>query len=609
MFAHIGDHLAPGMVAPPDAAPADPSALDGPDFGDRSVCQVFSNIARANVLQPFASGGGGQGRGSGWVTRVGDENLIVTNHHVVDQAAAVHVSFPAYGKRKFEVEVAGDYPEGDLALLRMKEKADVRPMTLADSDRVRSATKVLAVGYPLGQTHQKMTMGVVAGHELLGPNEVLQTDAAINPGNSGGPLVAEGTTAVLGVNSSIIRGSNNVGYAIPANSVKTFLRNYAALKGGDGTVLVSKPVMGMFCQKSNEQQTAYLGNPGGGYYVSYVLPGSLMHNGGLRKGDQIYAVNGHKVSMYGETTVPWSDTPVSVSRILNRLTLGDEVNVSVYRLGAAVEIKVTFEPCDPRAVRPVYFPYDKITYEAFAGMVVSDLTQNHVGVLMRTNPLLSRFLMPENLLNGAVVVTHVFPGSTIQDQGLILPGSVITKVNDTLINSVSDYRSFFRDSPRCKCYSFETDMNSVCVVSREQVIQGEAWMPKTYNYKTSELVDVLSGRPGRPASDGGSDGSQGGFQPRVGTRVAFSNYKKGPPVGKGVVTKVYPSGKTVKLQLVNGDLVKQRVSHCSVDELIEEWGKDHPADCGCGCGDSDDDMQARLGLSHLSVLEYRQITR
>ena len=622
-----------GDESPDDMGPPSSESVGGEeDIGSRSVCQVFSNIARSNVLQPFVSGGGGQGRGSGWVTTVDGEQLIVTNHHVIDQAKTVHVTFPFSGKKQYSVEIAGDYPEGDLALLRVTEKPRLVSFTLANSDTVKSATRVLAIGYPLGQIHQKVTTGVISGHEMLGSNEVLQTDAAINPGNSGGPLVHEHTREVYGVNSSIMRGQQNVGYAIPSNTVKTFLKNFIQLKGGSqahgGTVLISKPVLGMFCQKSNDNQTEYLGNPKeGGYFVNYVLPGSLFHNegAGIQRGDQIFQINGNKVSMYGETTVAWSKNPVAVSRLLDRLTFGDKVTVGVYRNGKTVSVAITFRPCDPRAVKPVYFPYGKIEYEAFAGMVVSDLTQNHVAVLLRANPLLSRFLLPGNLLQSALVVTHVFPGSAVQTQGLVGPGSVITKVNDTPVGSVADFRDFFATNRDAKYYSFETDLNSVCVVSKSQIVTEEAWLTETYKYTPSAILNGFKTQQVRFMDDDevSSLGSQA-FLPQVGSRVGFSERKRGPTVGHGVVTKIYPSGKTVKLQLVNGDLMKHRISHltpCSVDDLIAEEDMEACGrDCGCGCGgkkgSGDDEksdegeervtvaMQMQLGMAHLSFEEF-----
>jgi len=75
-------------------------------------------------------------------------------------------------------------------------------------------------------------------------------------------------------------------------------------------------------------------------------------------------------------------------------------------------------------------------------MVVAQLAQNHVGALMRANPLLTRFLLPSNLLKSAVVVTHVFPGSAIQEQALVGVGSIIQSINNVPIKTIEDFRTF-----------------------------------------------------------------------------------------------------------------------------------------------------------------------
>src|SRR5204862_2813416 len=97
---------------------------------------------------------------------------------------------------------------------------------LGNSDHLRVAQWVLAVGSPLG-LDQSVTAGIVSGlgqpgsHKVLGERVrgYVQTDAAINPGNSGGPLVNL-AAEVVGINTLINVGPGGAyGYAIPINQV------------------------------------------------------------------------------------------------------------------------------------------------------------------------------------------------------------------------------------------------------------------------------------------------------------------------------------------------------------------------------------------------------
>jgi S1-C subfamily serine protease len=467
-------------------------------FGLRSVGQVFNQQSKQNICQPFAPGQHGEGRGSGFMTMINNEALMVTNHHVVDQCATLQVSFPAHGKERFTAEIYATNPERDLALLRVHiDPTEIKCLVFADTDHIVSAAPAYACGFPLGQEGLKITSGVVSGFETLGNQVLIQTDVALNPGNSGGCLVTP-QGGVLGINSSIIKGQNNVGYAIPSRVVQTFIKNVQHLMSQTETpetpLFVSSPVMGAFCQKSSKVQTENLGNPTeGGYFVNYVLAGSLLDISGVQVGDQIHSIDGHSVDMLGQTHVSWSNTPVSLWRVFDRCSFGDTVGMSVYRNGVSVECKVNYQPCDPRAVAPKYFPFQTIEYEVIAGMVVQQLSQNHLPILMRLNPLLSSYLLPSNLLHPAVVVTHVFPSTSVQNQRLINIGNRITAINGVNISTIDDFRTFFSSHGSDKVFNFQTDFNNTCVVSKEEIVNDSTYA--NYRIPKSSLMAFLTAAP------------------------------------------------------------------------------------------------------------------
>ena len=177
----------------------------------------------------------GQATGSGFV--ISKDGYIVTNDHVVEGASKVQVKIGTSGKAQ-DAQVVGADPSRDLALLKV-DGHDLKTLPLGDSSKVEVGDSTYAIGNPFGLDHT-FTEGIVSAlnRTLQSPNGsnisgAIQTDAAINPGNSGGPLLDSGGN-VIGVNSQIATGSQSgsgeggnvgIGFAIPSNTVKTFIND------------------------------------------------------------------------------------------------------------------------------------------------------------------------------------------------------------------------------------------------------------------------------------------------------------------------------------------------------------------------------------------------
>jgi putative serine protease PepD len=258
---------------------------------------------------------------------VDSNGTIVTNAHVVGDNRQVQVRFN--DKSDFvDAQVLSVDASTDLAALKVDESAaqGVRPLKLADSDKVQVGDTAIAIGYPLG-LDRTATAGIISGLErqIQSPNgfsidKVIQTDAPINPGNSGGPLLnAEGE--VIGVNSQIAtagggEGSVGIGFAIPANTVKQVL---PALESG------------------NAPEHAYLGlqtttpsNGDDGAQIAQATPGGPSARAGLQAGDVVTKVDGQDVH-----------TPDDVAAAIADNKPGDKVQVTVQRGGSQHTIDVT----------------------------------------------------------------------------------------------------------------------------------------------------------------------------------------------------------------------------------------------------------------------------
>ena len=174
-------------------------------------------------------------KGSGFI--INTDGFAITNAHVIQGetkiAAILYQNIPGgLSRRRIEnVEIVALNPFFDLALIKLPPQKDLklRHAVLGSLDDVNAGEAVFAVGNPLG-LERSVSQGIVSNRNRNIEGQIyLQTDAAINPGNSGGPMFnLKGE--VIGVTSRGARAdmADNLGFAIPVNYVKDFLRNREA---------------------------------------------------------------------------------------------------------------------------------------------------------------------------------------------------------------------------------------------------------------------------------------------------------------------------------------------------------------------------------------------
>ena len=237
--------------------------------------------------------------GSGVIVRVsGQRNpLVLTNNHVIAQAAPEQIAINLADGRLLRPGRVWSDPESDVAILRLDGADTVTSATLGNSDNARVGQWVLAIGSPFG-LNQTVTHGIVSARERgqisLGSTirikDFLQTDAAINPGSSGGPLInLDGE--VIGINTAIAshNGSNSgVAFSIPINLVKRVMSQL--LEKGS----VSRGYLGMQLADSFEPTAALkLGlDRAVGALVETVYPDTPAAMAGLRANDVVLQLDG-----------------------------------------------------------------------------------------------------------------------------------------------------------------------------------------------------------------------------------------------------------------------------------------------------------------------------
>jgi len=174
------------------------------------------------------------GGGSGFI--ISKDGLILTNKHVVSDAAAEYTVLTNHGE-KYPAKVLSLDTDQDLAVIKInvtkESTTSLSAVVLGDSDNLQIGQTVIAIGNALGEFRNTVSVGVVSGLDRTitasggGVTEtiknLIQTDAAINSGNSGGPLLnLKGE--VIGINTAMASGAENIGFAIPINKAKVILQ-------------------------------------------------------------------------------------------------------------------------------------------------------------------------------------------------------------------------------------------------------------------------------------------------------------------------------------------------------------------------------------------------
>lgn len=306
----------------------------------RSVVNVTSTRLELGFwLQPVPR----QGTGSGFL--IDDRGLILTNHHVIQDARQLQITL--FDESKHDAEIVGRDPLSDLALLRIDCPPGVcRPIKLSEGADLRVGQKVLAIGNPFG-LERTLTTGVISslGRSLETRegviDDLIQSDAAINPGNSGGPLLNT-RGEVIGINSAIISGTGQnvgIGFAVPARTISRVLPDLLE----HGRVL--RPVFGVSGRPLGRQLARALDIPvEGGFLIEQVARGGTADAAGLRGGNRRVFYGNLPILIGGDVLVSLAGQNIQsrndVVRAIQDRRPGERVHIVYYRDGRRVETEI-----------------------------------------------------------------------------------------------------------------------------------------------------------------------------------------------------------------------------------------------------------------------------
>lgn len=285
---------------------------------------VVSITATTQIEDFFGAVQESQGGGTGFI--VTNDGLILTNKHVAQ--AGQSLSIMTTDGKTYEGQVAALDPTNDLAIIKVNASG-LPVVDLGNSDDLQIGQWVVAIGNALGQLQNTVTAGVISARErqlVVGGgqeeqlNNLLQTDAAINAGNSGGPLINL-AGQVVGINTAIASGAQNIGFAIPINQVNQALDSYKK------TGKIIKPFLGVRYVTVTKEISKKLNlstDEGAFIYASSgqqaIVSGSPADKAGLKSGDVILEINGEKISQ----TRP-------LSSLISQYQPGDEIELKILR--------------------------------------------------------------------------------------------------------------------------------------------------------------------------------------------------------------------------------------------------------------------------------------
>jgi 2-alkenal reductase len=263
-----------------------------------------------------------------------DQGYILTNNHVVEGTKEVAIVLSDGTQEK--ATIVGTDLFSDIAVLKTDGKVPAVAQ-LGNSDVLKPGESVIAIGSPLGNFKNTVTVGVVSatgrsidsgqGYQI---EDLIQTDAAINHGNSGGPLVNL-AGQVIGINTLIVRNTNNgdvaegLGFAIPVNTAQAVAQQIIQ-KG-----YFARPYLGIDFNTINPDIAAAYNLPvQWGVYIREVANGSPAGQAGLQRGDIITKVG----------TVALDETHSYINALF-AYKPGDQIPLEILRENKTMQVQVT----------------------------------------------------------------------------------------------------------------------------------------------------------------------------------------------------------------------------------------------------------------------------
>jgi len=378
-----------------------------------------------------------RGVGSGFI--VSPKGYILTNHHVIEDAARITVGLQS--GEKYRGTVIGVDSETDVAVIKIEAPKDLPTVTLGDSNAAQVGDWVLAMGSPFG-LDQTVTAGIISKKERESPyfnvfQRFLQTDAAINRGNSGGPLVNM-RGEVIGMNSQIATSTgdyNGIGFALPANETN-FVYKQLIAQGK-----VKRGYLGITLESVHDEFAKVYGlSEAKGAIITSVTPKE--ENGqdtpaakaGLQPSDVIVEFEGGPVANAQDLIQRVASTPVGQQVTISFLR---DVNGKFDKKSVSVALSERPSSSTRELIGPAKAAPKDVTPKGNAlrlGITLAELTPQLITERRLTG--VQGLYVKEVDPNGLIAELRVPPVGS----AALAEGDVINRINRTTVTSLADFQ-------------------------------------------------------------------------------------------------------------------------------------------------------------------------
>ena len=381
---------------------------------------------------------------------------ILTCAHVVENATSLRVSLPTESQEKFVGEIVSCCPSRDLAIIKVKQFIGRKCIKFGDSEKVKIGDTIKVLGYPLSQNKPMLTAGIMGG-SLDGR---FQIDAQINPGNSGGPLLDK-DNKLIGVVDSVIYAANPsiksapISRAIPLYAFQSLKK--IALSGK--YKLLHNPQLGIiYSGGSSKAMINYLKTKKKnitGALVRYIFPDSILEKEGVQEGDVITRFNNTIVDNFGECKT--KNGSILMDNLMDHYFWNDKIDVVIWRPNSDTSKNFNFKLNKIKpllGIRTMYPALEKVDYICFQGMIIMELTVNHLGMLemlpwtrlakMRLNNYKLVHARSEKVL----LVTQILPESPAALYDTIQEGALLDEINQQKVNTLEKMRKIIKNQKK-----------------------------------------------------------------------------------------------------------------------------------------------------------------
>lgn len=418
---------------------------------------------------------------------------ILTNAHVVSNAKFIQVQ--RYNQTIwYEANVEHIAHDCDLALLKVKDSSFYKDAHILELGGIPELnTPVSVVGYPIGGDKISITRGIVSrkeqstyAHSQVDSHLVIQVDAAINPGNSGGPAIQQGK--VVGVAFQVASRGENIGYLIPTNVVRYFLKD---IEDGiyDGYVELGVRIINSF--NPTFRKWKKIPENLDGVFVIRVLRGGSA-DGFLKQDDLLLEIDGFPIGRNG--TIEFDkETRIDFVEIVDNKHAGEEIQFKVFREGKILDIK--FPAKKMKAFEFMRQKYDTpFEYYTIGGMVFQPVSRDLLQEWLRNNEtqggsqFLYRFFhfIEDDLSKGEKDEDIIFyrkldhPINAHTGNYLNL---ILEKVNGISIRNLKHFKEII-DKSKDKFIKLEfMDHPLPLILSREETLKADLEIKKLYKLK------------------------------------------------------------------------------------------------------------------------------